>query len=80
MSNSCMHECFPKHLRIWTARLKYDKYTEEEEGEKSKYEKYRGHENKSLDDLTVSRAYRPTGGASPRIIRKVTYNEPTLHL
>ena len=25
-----MHECFPKHLRMGTVRMKYDKETEEE--------------------------------------------------
>ena len=26
-----MHECFPKHLRLGTARMKEDKQTEEED-------------------------------------------------
>ena len=25
-----MHECFPKHTRMGTARMKYDKVTDEE--------------------------------------------------
>ena len=34
-----MHACFPEHLRIGTARLKYVKETEEEGKKYSGYEK-----------------------------------------
>ena len=38
-----MHECFPKHSRMGTARLKWDNKTEEEnKEEKRDYMKWKG--------------------------------------
>ena len=42
-----VHECFPKHSRMGTARMKYDKETDEDGKEKRReYGKMQsGHEN-----------------------------------
>ena len=50
-----MHECPPEHLRMGTARWKYDKETEEE-GKNESGKKYSGHE-KSPVTLTCQESH-----------------------
>ena len=44
-NSELIHECFSKHSRIGTARMKKDNETDED-GKKGVWKKYRGHERK----------------------------------
>ena len=77
-----MHECGPRHLRMETVRLKYDKETEEEGKQKSvKMERSTvGTTIRNPDDITIARAKRPPWGcSSPRQWMNCLTNL-TLHL
>ena len=61
-----MHECFPKHPRMGTARYKLDNETEEECKEENKCgKKYRGHERKKSCPVTLF------------IVTSVTHDSPS---
>ena len=61
-----MHEYFPKHLRMGTARMKQDKETEEEGKMRRMNTESTAGTKKSPDGLTVAWAYRPHGVATLR--------------
>ena len=56
-----MQKCFSKHSRVRTARMKYDKETDEEGKKKGvSVERHKaGTKEKSSDGPTIARAYRP---------------------
>ena len=71
-----MHEYFPKHLSMGISRMNQDIVTARERmwEEKSEYgKKHSGQEKKRCpNDLSVARAYRPPGVATPRISAWIT--------
>ena len=72
-----MQECFSKHSRMGTARMKYNK----EKGKKgaSMERSKAGTKEKSFDGITVAPAYRPLGSPRPEPVDELHY-EPNILL
>ena len=67
-------ECFPKRSRMGTARLKQDEESEEEGYKREvSIERSKAVTKKiSPNGLTIARAYRPTGIATPPSSGRIT--------
>ena len=66
-----MHECFPKHLRMGTARMKYDREREEDKKrcvsmERSIYKACT--KNEVPKAKTTAQAYLPPGSLFPKTV------------
>ena len=76
-----MHECFPKHLRMGTARLKQDNETEEESRKRrmnvERSTKYSGHEKKSCP-VTLSCSVTSVTHDRPFRLHRIQSPDPPL--
>ena len=76
-----MNECFSKHSRMATARMKWDKETEVRREEWVWKEVKRAREKRVIPTaLTIDRAYTvPSGSLLPEAVDELP-NEPNQHL